>query len=185
MVWTMLGLGGSLGGTGRAVRLSALALLIGGACQNPGDLTDAEKRARIDELYEGYRSDFPGAPEVTAEALARMLAGPEPPVLVDVRGADEREVSTLPGAVSREEFEAHPERFAGREVVTYCTIGYRSGRYAEELVEKGWKAHNLRGSIVSWTHIGGELDHGGAATRRVHVYGRTWNLVASGYEAVW
>lgn len=185
MVRVMLGLGASLGRTGRAVWRSALALLIGGACQNPGDLSDAEKRARIDELYESYRSDFPDAPEVTSETLARMLAGPEALVLVDVRSDDEREVSTLPGAISRKEFERNADRFAGREVVTYCTIGYRSGRYTAELVEKGWNAHNLRGSIVSWTHVGGELDHGGSPTRKVHVYGRSWNLVAEGYEAVW
>ena len=106
-------------------------------------------------------------------------------MLVDVRSDDEREVSTLPGAISQKEFEKDPDRFAGREVVTYCTIGYRSGRFTEKLVQKGWDAHNLRGSIVAWTHVGGGLDQGGTPTRRVHVYGRTWNLVAEGYEAVW
>ena len=111
--------------------------MIGGACQNPGDLPDAEKRARIEELYESYRGGFPDAPEITVEALVRELAGPEPPVLVDVRSDDEREVSTLPGAISQKEFEKDPDRFAGREVVTYCTIGYRSGRYTEKLVAEG------------------------------------------------
>jgi sodium/bile acid cotransporter 7 len=158
---------------------------MGGACQNPGDLPDAEKRARIEELCESYHRDFPDAPEITVDALAGKLAGPEPPVLVDVRSDDEREVSTLPGAISKKEFEKHPGRFAGRQVVTYCTIGYRSGRFTEALVKKGWDAYNLRGSILSWTHVGGELDQGGTSTRRVHVYGKTWNLVAEGYEAVW
>jgi sodium/bile acid cotransporter 7 len=159
--------------------------VLGAAGQNPGDLPDAEKRARIDELYESYKSRFPDAPEMTVETLRQRLAGDEPLVLVDVRSDKEREVSMIPGAISQEEFEIDPDRFTGREVVTYCTIGYRSGRYTQKLVGRGWDAHNLRGSIVSWTHIGGELERDGRPTRRVHVYGKTWNLVAAGYEAVW
>lgn len=170
---------------GRVFWRSALALVLGGACQNPGDLPDAEKRVKIDELYRGYKSKFPDAPEMTVETLKQRLTGTDPPVLVDVRGDEEREVSMIPGAISQEEFEKHPDRFTGREVVTYCTIGYRSGRYTQKLVGKGWDAHNLRGSIVSWTHVEGELEHDGSPTRRVHVYGRAWNLVAEGYEAVW
>ena len=177
--------GSSLQRGASALGRAVLAVVVGGGCQNPGDLPDAEKRARIDELYESYQSDFPKAPEITTEALVQKLAATEPPVLVDVRGDEEREVSTLPGAISQAEFEADPERFAGREVVTYCTIGYRSGRYTEELVEKGWKAWNLRGSILSWAHDVGTLVRDGRPTRRLHVYGRTWNLAPEGYEAVW
>jgi sodium/bile acid cotransporter 7 len=167
------------------VGLLLLALVPVGACQDPGALPDDEKRARIDELYEGYKREFPDVPEVTVETLVKQLAGPEPPVVVDVRDDEERAVSMIPGALSQEEFEERHEQLAGREVVTYCTIGYRSGLYTQKLVDEGWDAHNLRGSIVSWTHVGGELDQGGSRTRRVHVYGRKWNLVAQGYEAVW
>jgi sodium/bile acid cotransporter 7 len=159
--------------------------VLGGACQNPVDLPDAEKRARIDELYESYKSKFPNAPEMTVETLAKELAGPEPPVIVDVRSDEEREVSMIPGAISKKEFEKGRDQFSGREVVTYCTIGYRSGRYTQRLVDDGWDAHNLRGSILAWTHGGGELHRDGSPTRRVHVYGKAWNLAADGYEAVW
>ena len=175
--------------TGRAicsaVGLLLLALVPVGACQDPGELPEAEKRARIEELYEGYQTKFPDAPEVTVETLAERLAGPEPPVVVDVRGDDEREVSMIPGSLSQEEFEERRGELAGREIVSYCTVGYRSGFYTEKLVAEGWDARNLRGSIIAWTHIGGALDQGGTPTRRVHVYGRKWNLVAEGYEAVW
>ena len=168
-----------------AVGRSVLALLLGGACQNPGELPVAEKQERIDELFEGYKKKFPNAPEMTVETLKARLAAPDPPVIVDTRGDDEREVSMIAGAVSKEEFERRREELAGREVVTYCTIGYRSGLYTEKLVEAGWAAFNLRGSIVSWTHVGGPLVKDGAPTKRVHVYGRKWNLLADGYEAVW
>ncbi len=168
-----------------AAGLLLIALVPVAACQDPGTLPDEEKQVRIDELYEGYKKKFPDAPEITVEAFQERLAGPEPPVVVDVRDDEEREVSMLPGALSREEFEKRRDELAGREIVTYCTIGYRSGLYTRKLVGEGWKASNLRGSIVSWTHVGGELVRDGAPTRRVHVYGKRWNLVAEGYEAVW
>ncbi len=144
-----------------------------------------EKVARIDEMYAGYREDFPEVAEVDVAELRRDLAGESPPVLVDVRTDEERAVSIIPGAISREEFESRREELTGRPVVTYCTIGYRSGLYADELSRQGWDVHNLRGSILSWTHEGGELEDAAGSTRRVHVYGRRWNLVADGFEAVW
>ena len=170
---------------GPATGLLLLAVVTVGACQDPGALPSSAKQARIDELYEGYKKKFPDVPEITVETLKERLDGPEPPVIVDVRDDDERAVSIIPGAISQPEFEARREDLEGRQVVTYCTIGYRSGLYTRKLVDEGWKASNLRGSIVAWTHIGGDLEKGGAPTRRVHVYGRKWNLVAPGYEAVW
>jgi rhodanese-related sulfurtransferase len=168
-----------------AACLLLLSLAPVGACQDPGELTDAEKRTRIDEMYEGYRRDFPDAPEMTVATLVRRLAGPEPPVVVDVRSDEERDVSTIPGALSREEFEGRQAELSGREVVTYCTIGYRSGLYTEKLRGQGWNASNLRGSILAWAHAGQALERGGEPTKRVHVYGRSWNLLPEGYEPVW
>ena len=185
MVFHMRPCGVALHRIGPVVCLLVLSLVPVGACQDPGALPAEEKRARIDELYEGYKKKFPDAPEVTVETLKARLAAPDPPVVVDVRGDEERGVSIIPGALSREEFEERRDQLVGREVVAYCTIGYRSGLYTQKLIDEGWKASNLRGSIVSWTHVGGDLEKGGQPTRQVHVYGRKWNLLAEGYEAVW
>ena len=103
-------------------------------------------------------------------------------MLVDVRSDEERAVSTLPGAVSQEAFEATAP--AG-PVVTYCTIGARSGEYADGLRKQGRDVRNLAGSLLAWTHAGGPLtDAEGEPTRRVHVYGKRWDLIHSDYEAV-
>lgn len=160
----------------------ALAGCAGGAASG---LDDAGKRARIDAMYAEYRQEFPDVEAISAAELARRLDGDDPPVVVDVRTDEERQVSMIPGAISQQEFERHRDELAGREVVTYCTIGYRSGLYAEELLAEGWKAENLAGSILAWTHAGLPLVHDGEPTRRVHVYGERWNLAASGYDAVW
>lgn len=181
---------------GRGVRLAgcvAAVLLLTG-CARPDDGPDggpdggldaAEKRRRIGEMYAGYQAEFPDVPVVSVEELVAALEGEAPPLLVDVRQQEERAVSTLPGAVSQGELESMAGDLEGRRIVTYCTIGYRSGLYAAELRRRGLDAYNLEGSILAWTHAGLPLEHDGEETRRVHVFGPRWNLAADGYEAVW
>ncbi|MEZ5331151.1 MAG: rhodanese-like domain-containing protein [Thermoanaerobaculia bacterium] len=164
--------------------LPLLGLLALSACAR-APASEAGREQRIAELYAGYHEKFPEVPDISATELESHLEDPGL-VLVDVREARERNVSTLPGALSAEEFEAREDELRGRRVVTYCTIGYRSGLYAERLRQEGWDAVNLEGSILAWTHAGGPLvDPEGRPTHRVHVYGRRWNLAADGYEPVW
>jgi rhodanese-related sulfurtransferase len=165
----------------RAVVL--LSMLAAVACGESG-LAEADRAARVEELYAGYRDSFPEAAEVTVEELLTLQAAGDP-VLVDVRTDSERAISMIPGAISREEFERRREELGERTVVTYCTIGYRSGLYAEELKQEGWDAYNLEGSILAWTHAGQGLEQDGQQTRRLHVYGRKWDLAADDYETVW
>jgi rhodanese-related sulfurtransferase len=105
---------------------------------------------------------------------------------VDVRESSEQQVSMLPGAIPVEEFERTLEKYRDRIIVTYCTVGYRSGVYARKLREQGLDAFNLRGSILLWLHSGRQVvDGDGRSTRRVHVYGSEWDLDPEGYESVW
>ncbi len=144
-----------------------------------------EKREKIDEMYSDYRKDFREVQDISAEELAQRLKAQEV-VIVDVRDAEERAVSMIPGAITKEEFEAHRPDFAAKPIVAHCTIGYRSGIYAEELADEGIDALNLAGSILSWVHAGQPVvDADGNETRRVHVYGAQWNLLPEGYQAVW
>ncbi len=159
-------------------------LLFGAACSAEPTLSDAEKRRRIAAMYREYRESFPEVPGLTVEELAALDR--EDFVLVDAREPAERRVSKIPGAVTREDFESDPPARAGRRVVTYCTVGYRSGLYAAELRRRGFDAYNLAGSILAWTHAGRPLvDAGGDETRKLHVYGPKWDLAAEGYETVW
>jgi hypothetical protein len=45
--------------------------------------------------------------------------------------------------------------------------------------------HNLKGAILSWTHVGGRVVDASGPTTRVHVWSPKANLVAEGYEGVW
>jgi sodium/bile acid cotransporter 7 len=150
------------------------------------DPIDEDQRpSLIDSMYAEYREGFPGIGEISAEELIELL-GTEELVLVDVREPVERAVSIIPGSISREEFESSKDGYRDKTIVVHCTIGYRSGVYAKELASEGIEARNLAGSILSWTHAGGDVvTLGGVKTKRVHVYGATWDLLPEGFEAVW
>jgi len=148
------------------------------------ELTDRQKLARIDDLYRTYKRSFPDVPDVTVNELISMKKERDV-VLVDGRKRKEQAVSMIPGAISSREFERNIEHYRDKIIVVYCTIGSRSGHYTAGLIKKGFTAYNLKGSILAWTHAGGELVNGEKETRRVHVYGRRWDLVPEGYEAVW
>jgi len=170
------------------VKLTRLIGLLGVlACQlsSTEDLSMDQRQQRIGELIAKTQKTFPDVPNVDAGTLKERLAN-EDLVLVDVRTPDERAVSMLPGAITSDEFESRAAELEGSAVVTYCTIGYRSSSYAQRLIREGWNASNLEGSVLAWTHEGGELvDKQGNPTQRVHVFGRRWNLTADGYEAIW
>ena len=145
--------------------------------------TDTEKVATIEEMYAGYRSDFEGVPEIDAAEL-KLLVDAGEVVLVDVRAPAEREVSIIPGAISEEAFD--PSQAAGKTIVAYCTIGYRSGEWVEKQRAAGVEARNFKGSVLAWSHAGGRfVTPAGEPTQRVHVYGKLWDLLRHDYQSVY
>lgn len=160
----------------------------GGDAATPSHATasaDGEKRAAIDSMYEGYRDAFADVAEISADALV-VLQEEKTVVIVDVREPKERQVSVIPGAITKDEFKDGTALKGDSAIVVYCTIGYRSGVYVKKLEKKGVRAYNLKGGILSWVHAGqGVVDEQGAVTKRVHVYGEEWNLLPEGFEGVW
>lgn len=149
-----------------------------------GPDTEAGRRAAMERMIAEIREDYPDVPTITAAELREALREGGI-VLVDVRTRGEREVSTLPGAISADDFDARLQEFAGRTLVAYCTIGLRSSDYVRKMRRRGVDIVNLEGSVLAWTHAGGELYARGERTDRLHVYGRRWNLAADGYRTVW
>lgn len=147
--------------------------------------TNSTRIEQIETMYQAYREDFPEVKEIAPQDVADLQKSGEL-VLVDVRTPEEQAVSMLPGAITAEAFAAAEGTYREKTVVTYCTIGARSGIYADELRQKGFDVCNMKGSLLAWTHAGLPLkdaeDHD---TKRVHVYGKKWDLAAEGYEAVW
>lgn len=116
------------------------------------------------------------------EARAQK-SGQEPPtptyVLLDVRSEAEVNVSVIPGALTKAQYEANRERYADRLVIPYCTVGGRSATYAKELARKGVTVKNYAGSILHW--IESELPLvtlKGEPTQRVHTYSNSYRVPA-------
>ena len=148
--------------------------------------TDDERRCmKIERMNRGFGLKVP---ELDAFALlGRLKSEASDYVLVDVRTEKERIVSVIKGSVTEEEYESGANAaYAGKKVVAYCTIGYRSGKYVEKLIERGVDAYNLRGSILAWTHAGGELEApDGTPTKVIHTWGKAWALPRSDHTAVY
>lgn len=147
---------------------------------------EAGRLALIGRMVEQIRADYPDVPTISAPSLMQALPSADV-LLVDVRSEAERAVSTLPGAITAEEFEARMDEYgqSGRTLVAYCTIGARSSAYARTMRRRGIDMINLEGSVLAWTHAGGTLTAGNVPTKRLHVFGRRWDLAADGYETVW
>ncbi|QDV24517.1 rhodanese-like domain-containing protein [Aureliella helgolandensis] len=105
-------------------------------------------------------------------------------VVVDVRLEQEINVSIIPGAITKTQYEQDSERYRGWLVIPYCTVGVRSGAYAKELASKNITVKNYKGSILKWVEAGLPLvTLEGKPTRRVHTYSDRYRIPAN-YEQV-
>jgi adenylyltransferase/sulfurtransferase len=99
-------------------------------------------------------------PAVSAPELAAELASDAPPLLVDVRGPDERSIASIPGAVAihldefrdGSAFSAHDELAArGRRIVMMCKVGARSAEAGRLALAAGYTdVVNLDGGVIAW-----------------------------------
>ena len=103
-------------------------------------------------------------------------------VLVDVRGDNETRISVIPGAITKAQFEANPDKYKGKTAICYCLSGGRSGKYVKQLKAKDVPAVDLKGSILGWCEAGLPLTTlDGKPTKRVNTLG---NKVPSEYESI-
>jgi len=148
------------------------------------EMSDAAKRAKIEELYSSYKKEFPDVQDIEpAEAMQLLQEGKA--LFIDVREENEQKVSMLPSAVTEKEFLKDPVRFRDRILIGYCTISYRSGKLAESLKARGITLINLKGGLLAWVHAGGKVYDRDGETARIHIYGWKWDLAPRDYEAVW
>ena len=128
------------------------------------------------------RSEFPNVRRITTAELAAWLNDRKrpAPVLLDVRTRAEFDVSHLEGAEHVEPAAVasairHPK---DRAIVTYCSVGYRSGGFAKKLIDAGFtQVVNLEGSIFRWANEGRPVVRDGRRVDQVHPYNGTWGLL--------
>lgn len=140
----------------------------------------------LKSAYSLVKLEFPDLPEFSNQSLKALSRDErEGYVVVDVRAPEERNVSIIAGAIDNEYFERNITSYENKKIIVYCTIGYRSGFYAEILRQKGLDAYNLSEGILGWTHVDGLLVNShGRPTDEVHVYSRPWDLAVKNAVAV-
>ena len=98
---------------------------------------DKEKQAALNGVVESLGIAKFRLTDNETVSVAAVLADRTRYTLLDTRTAEERAVSVIPGAITREQFEASPTTYASTTVVCYCTVGYLSGACTRELRNKG------------------------------------------------
>jgi sterol desaturase/sphingolipid hydroxylase (fatty acid hydroxylase superfamily)/rhodanese-related sulfurtransferase len=156
--------------------------------------SDDHALAQIDPLPvidQQLRSSFPDVETMNAEALQRRLAQKDPPIILDVREADEFAVSHLKGAVHvdpkaelADVLRAIGPTLGGRDVIVYCSVGVRSTQLAErlrdELKARGIRSvANLAQGIFGWHNAGRPLAQGPHPTPFVHPYNALWGQLVT------
>lgn len=125
------------------------------------------------------RHDLPNVRRISPNELSQWLNDKDrlQPTLLDVRTKAEFEVSQIHGA-QRVDPKANASEIKlpkDQPIVTYCSVGYRSGAFAKKLQEAGYtNVQNLAGSIFQWANEGRPLEHAGKAVMKVHPYNSTW-----------
>ena len=137
----------------------------------------------LDAVEATIRQQFPDVPVVSTETLARALRdSSRAPLLLDAREPAEFAVSHLPGAMRVDPDATTDELARGladlphdRDVVVYCSVGYRSAALAKRLRAAGFeRVSNLEGSIFRWANEGRPLASASGSARLVHPYSDTW-----------
>lgn len=116
--------------------------------------------------------------EVEPEEVAEM----KDVVLLDSREPREYEVSHIEDAecVGYDELDLSvvEDLPKDQKIVVYCSVGYRSEKVTEKLLEMGFTdVANMYGGIFEWVNMGYPVvDTDGEMTEFVHAYDRVWGV---------
>ncbi|MEE2709476.1 MAG: rhodanese-like domain-containing protein [Gemmatimonadota bacterium] len=130
-------------------------------------------------VKKGVRWKFPRVAHISTDSLAALLSrSDKAPLVLDVRGVDEYEVSHLYGAsraLSVEEaLPVLQNMSVDRDIVLYCSVGYRSSLLAEQLLDQGFEnVYNLEGGLFTWANEGRSMNR----SEKVHPFNARWGAL--------
>lgn len=130
-----------------------------------------------DSVDRKIEREFPEISMISTVELAERINSDAKPLIVDVRRPDEFAVSHLPAAINLETAAniAAQTPDKTREIVVYCSVGYRSAGVADELQRLGYShVRNLRHSVFAWANESRPLVNAAGGTQAVHPFNRIW-----------
>ncbi len=139
---------------------------------------DRKKHDQVIAMYDEYKKSFADIQDISSKDALPLIKNSDV-VFVDVRKPEEQQVSMIPGAVTKEYFLENLETYRNKRIIAYCTISYRSGKFAEKMEKKGVTVINLQAGLLGWVHVHGPLVSKNKPANTLHVYGRKWNLAPS------
>lgn len=102
-------------------------------------------------------------------------------IFLDAREIGEYEMSHIQGAewVGYDDFDIsrvdHVDK--SQKVIVYCSVGYRSEKISEQLIENGFSdVSNLYGGIFEWGNADLPVVNDSGVVNEIHPYDRTWGL---------
>ncbi len=101
--------------------------------------------------------------------------------ILDTRSKEEFEVSHIEGAhfIDYQSFEMEDIKSIPKDatVIVYCSVGYRSERIGEKMLESGYEnVKNLYGGIFNWKNNGHQVVNNlDLPTDSVHTYNKRWS----------
>ena len=131
----------------------------------------------FDQMVDGIISK--SIPLIQTAELAEEMKRKDDLIILDAREKDEYHISHIQRSiwVGYDDFdpsalELDPEK----DIVVYCSVGYRSEKVAEQLRDEGYKnVRNLYGGIFRWVNEGRSVvDNGNKGTQKVHPYNEDW-----------
>lgn len=120
-------------------------------------------------------------PQIQSAELIRKISTNQKLILLDTRSPEEYEVSHLLGArlIDYDRFKPQDVLPIDRdaEIIVYCTVGARSEKIGEKLLEMGFThVENLYGGIFSWVNEDGPIvNEKSQPTDSVHTYSWLWS----------
>lgn len=102
--------------------------------------------------------------------------------VLDIREPQEYKVSHLKNSIfiSYKDFDINKTIQAlpkNKPIVVYCSIGYRSEKIGELLIQKGYTVYNLYGGIFNWVNKSQPIVDGyNKPTSNIHPYNKKWAI---------
>ena len=115
-----------------------------------------QKKNIVYEIYDDYKKDLPSERDMRPIAAMKLMET-ERAVFVDVRKPSEVDVSSVPGAVTKNQFIKESSKIHNHKIVAYCTIGSRNGKFAMKMAKKGIRVYNLAGGLLVLVLGGGRV----------------------------
>jgi len=130
-----------------------------------------------EKLKSIYRNSVPF---INSDDLAQLIENDTDIIILDIRSKAEYAVSHIKGArfvnydsFSIKEIQDIPK---DRQIIIHCSIGYRSERVGEKMLEYGYQhVRNLYGGIFDWVNNKYPVyDNNQQQTDKIHAYSKKW-----------